>query len=136
MFKKISVTALALALAISMSSCAATIKELSDPSFTQAVNNSKNLATAFVCGFVVPGAALSTDIANLVNAGKAAIDTTGKVSAVSSAVCSALVALPDLKPVPQAPATVVSTPAVTLPSVTVTTPAITITAPTTTAATQ
>ena len=63
---------------------------LSDPKTTQAAANLKNFAMAFDCGIVVSGAALSRDIAEIVNAGQAAIGTTGKVYAVSAAMCAAL----------------------------------------------
>ena len=63
---------------------------LASPKTTQAANNLRTLATAFDCGLVVTGAALSQNIAEIVNAGDAAIGTTGKVYAVSAAICTAL----------------------------------------------
>lgn len=72
---------------------------LADPKTTTAATNLKNLATAFDCGLVVSGAALSQDIAEIVDAGQAAIGTTGKVYAVSQAVCMALGGNPGAAPV-------------------------------------
>ena len=63
---------------------------LASPKTTQAAANLKKLAMAFDCGIVVSGAALSREIAEIVDAGKAAIGTTGKVYAISAAVCAAL----------------------------------------------
>lgn len=63
---------------------------LASPKTTQAAQNLKNLAQAFDCGLVVAGAALSSEIAEIVDAGEAAIGTSGKVYAVSAAVCVAL----------------------------------------------
>jgi hypothetical protein len=84
---------LALAGAIMLAGCNGVEKTtdfLASPKTTQAAKNLKNLAMAFDCGVVVSGAALSRDIAGIVDAGKAAIGTTGKVYAVSEAVCAAL----------------------------------------------
>ena len=72
---------------------------LADPKTTTAATNLKNFATAFDCGIVASGAALSRDIAEIVNAGQAAIGTTGKVYAVSAAVCTALGGTPSAGPV-------------------------------------
>jgi hypothetical protein len=63
---------------------------LASPKTAQAAQNLKNLAQAFDCGVVVTGAALSGQIAEIVDAGQATIGTTGKVYAVSAAVCTAL----------------------------------------------
>ncbi|MFT4097191.1 MAG: hypothetical protein QM651_08690 [Rhodoblastus sp.] len=52
--------------------------------------NLETAAAAFDCGIVVSGAALSLEIARMVDAGHAAIDRAGKVHAVSTAVCAAL----------------------------------------------
>ena len=83
---KIAVFALALALA----GCAQTRQAaewLSSDKAQKAAANLKSLATAIDCGLVVSGAALSKDIARVVDAGQAAIDRVGKVYAMSSAVC-------------------------------------------------
>ena len=56
----------------------------------KAAANLKTIAAAIDCGLVVSSAALSKQIAQIVDAGEAAIDRTGKVHAVSAAVCEAL----------------------------------------------
>ena len=84
---------LALAGAIALAGCNGVEKTtdfLASPKTTQAAANLKNLAMAFDCGIVVSGAALSQNIAQIVDAGQAAVGTTGKVYAVSEAVCAAL----------------------------------------------
>lgn len=87
--KKIAAMWLALALA----GCAQTQQAadwLASDRAQKAAANFKALAAAIDCGFVVSGAALSKEIAAIVDAGRAAIDRTGKVYAVSAAVCDAL----------------------------------------------
>lgn len=74
--------------------------DLASPQFTQAAINVKNLVEAFDCGLVVTGAALAGNIAVIVDAGDAAIGTTGKVYAVSQAICIALGGIPSAMPVP------------------------------------
>jgi hypothetical protein len=63
---------------------------LASPKATQAARNLKTLAQAFDCGLVVAGAALSSEIAGIVDAGQAAIGTSGRVYAVSAAICVAM----------------------------------------------
>ena len=67
---------------------------LASPKTTQAAINLKSLAQVFDCGLVVSGAALSENIATIVNAGDAAIGATGRVYAVSAAICAALGGVP------------------------------------------
>ena len=76
----------------------ATTTWLASPTTTQAASNLRNFAAAFDCGFVVGGASLSLTIENEVNAGNAAIGTTGKVYAVASSVCIALGGTPKALP--------------------------------------
>lgn len=87
--KKIAAMWFALALA----GCAQTQQAadwLASDRAQKAAGNLRSLAAAIDCGLVVSGAALSKDIAAIVDAGQAAIDRTGKVHAVSVAVCDAL----------------------------------------------
>ena len=87
--KKIAAMWLALALA----GCAQTQQAadwLASDRAQKAAANLKNLAAAIDCGLVVSGAALSKEIAAIVDAGQATIDRTGKLYAVSAAVCGAL----------------------------------------------
>ena len=82
-----------LAGALALGGCSAVQKAtdyLASPRTTQAAINLKNLSTAFDCGLVVSGAALSQNIAQIVDAGDAAIGTTGRVYGVSQAICVAL----------------------------------------------
>jgi hypothetical protein len=93
--------ALALAIAPAIGGCSAVQKAtdyLASPQFTTAANNVRNVAVAFDCGIVVVGAQLAGTIANEVNAGNAAISTTGKVYAVASSVCIALGGTPKALP--------------------------------------
>ena len=93
---------LALAGALALAGCNGVQKAtdyLADPKTTTAAANLKNFATAFDCGLVVSGAALGQNIAEIVNAGHAAIGATGKVYAVSAAVCTALGGAPSAAPV-------------------------------------
>ena len=89
-------------LALSLAGCAQAQKAtdyLAAPKTAAAAANLKNLAAAFDCGLVVSGAALSGEIAAIVGAGQAAIGTTGRVYAVSAAVCNALGGTPSTAPV-------------------------------------
>ena len=83
----------ALSLALSLAACAQAQQAadwLASDKAQKAAANLKTVAAAIDCGLVVSGAALSKDIARIVDAGEAAIDRTGKVYAVSAAVCDAL----------------------------------------------
>ena len=66
---------------------------MASPTTTKAANNAAKFTMAVECGLIVPGAQLSQQIAAIVKAGDAAIDTTGKVYAVSEAVCTTLTKL-------------------------------------------
>lgn len=66
----------------------------------KAAANLRTLAAAFDCGLVASGASLSQQIARIVEAGDAAIGTTGKVYAVSAAICASLGENPSAAPVP------------------------------------
>ncbi len=102
----------AASLSLALGGCAEIQKAtnyLAAPTTTQAAQNLKTLATAFDCGLVVTGAQLAQNIAALVNAGQSAIGTTGKVYAVSQAICTALQGTPNtttVAPVSSAPVTV------------------------------
>ena len=72
---------------------------LAAPKTAQAVANLRSLAMAFDCGLVVAGAALSGEIAGIVDAGQAAVGTTGRIYAVSAAICTALGGAPSSAPV-------------------------------------
>ncbi len=80
-------------LALALTGCARTQQAAdwlpSDKARTAAANLG-HIAATIDCGLVVPGAALSTGIARIVDAGRAAIDRAGKVHAVSAAICEAL----------------------------------------------
>jgi len=83
----------AIALALALAGCAQgqqAAEWLASDRAQKAAANLKTLAVAIDCGVVVSGAALSKDIAAIVEAGQAAIDRAGKVHAVSMAVCDAL----------------------------------------------
>ena len=83
----------ALALALALAGCAQTQQAadwLASDKAQKAAANLKTIAAAIDCGLVVSGAALSKEIAGIVEAGQAAIDRTGKVYAVSAAICEAL----------------------------------------------
>lgn len=83
----------ALSLALALAGCAQTQQAadwLASDRAQKAAGNLKTLAAAIDCGLVVSGAALSQEIARLVDAGQAVIDRTGKVRAVSIAICAAL----------------------------------------------
>ena len=56
----------------------------------KAAANLKGLAVAIDCGLVLPGAALSQEIARAVDARQAAVDRAGRVYATSAALCAAL----------------------------------------------
>ena len=101
MFKKIGTTFGIISI-LSLTGCAGldnTINYLASPKVSLAVSNLKNVVMVFDCGLVVPASGLSQDIATLVDAGKAAISTTGKVYAVSAAICTALGGIPSTAPV-------------------------------------
>lgn len=88
---------IAVVAAFALSGCSTMEKieaNLASPTTTQAAANLKTLATAFDCGVVVSSAQLSQTIAQLVNAGQSAIGTTGKVYAVSVAICNTLQGAP------------------------------------------
>lgn len=81
------------ALALTLAACAQTREAadwLASDKAREAAANLKTIAAAIDCGLVVSGAALSTEVARIVDAGEAAIDGAGKVHAVSAAVCEAL----------------------------------------------
>ena len=83
----------AMSLALGLAGCVPTQQAadwLASDRAQKAAANLKTLAVAIDCGVVVSGAALSKDIAAIVEAGQAAIDRAGKVHAVSMAVCDAL----------------------------------------------
>lgn len=83
----------AVALALALAACAQTQQAadwLASDKAQKAAENLKTIAAVIDCGLAVSGAALSKEIARIVNAGEAAIDRTGKVYAVSAAVCDAL----------------------------------------------
>ena len=83
----------ALMLALALAGCAQTRQAadwLASDKAQKAAANLRAAAVALDCGLVVSGAALSRQIANLVDAGEAAVDKAGKVYAVSNAVCEAL----------------------------------------------
>lgn len=63
---------------------------LASPSASQAANNAAKFALAVDCGVVVPLAALGQQIASIVQAGDATVTTTGKVYAISQAVCQTI----------------------------------------------
>ena len=90
--------AIALLAAVSLAGCAQfqnAVSYVASPQFTTASNNLKNVAMAFDCGVVVPLSQLSQQIATLVNAGQSAIGTTGKIYAVSVAICNTISAMPN-----------------------------------------
>ena len=94
--KRIAV--LSAALAILLGGCTQfqnAVSFVASPQFTTAATNLKNVAMAFDCGVVVPLAQLSQGIAQIVNAGQSAIGTTGKVYAVSVAVCNTISTMPN-----------------------------------------
>lgn len=83
----------ALAIALALAGCAQTQRAadwLASDRAQKAAANLKTAAAALDCGLVAPGAALSREIARLVEAGEAAVDRAGKVDTVSAAVCEAL----------------------------------------------
>lgn len=83
----------AMSLALALAGCAQTQQAadwLASDRAQKAAGNLRNIAAAIDCGLVVSGAALSQEIARLVDAGQAAIDRAGKVHAVSIAICEAL----------------------------------------------
>jgi len=83
----------AMSLALALAGCAQTQQAadwLASDRAQKAAANLKALAVAIDCGLVVSGAAVSQEIARVVDAGRAAIDRTGKVYAVSLAVCEVL----------------------------------------------
>ncbi len=83
----------AFTLALALAGCAqmrTTVDWLASDKTQKAAANLKAAAAAIDCGLVVPGAALSEQIARLVETGEAAVDRTGKVRAVSAAICEAL----------------------------------------------
>ena len=82
-----------LACALALGGCAQTREAaewLASDKAQKAAANLKGLAAAIDCGLVVPGAALSREIARAVDAGQAAVDRAGRVYAASAAVCAAL----------------------------------------------
>ncbi len=84
---------LAIALALTLAGCAQSqqaVDWLASDKAQKAAANLKTAAAAIDCGLVVSGAALSQEIARLVEAGAAAVDRAGKVHAVSVAVCATL----------------------------------------------
>ena len=83
----------AVAVALTLAACAQTQQAadwLASDKAQKAAANLKTIAAAIDCGLVVSSAALSKQIAQIVDAGEAAIDRTGKVHAVSAAVCEVL----------------------------------------------
>ncbi|MFV0279229.1 MAG: hypothetical protein ACK5JM_00545 [Rhodoblastus sp.] len=83
----------AIAFALTFAGCAATRQAadwLASDKAQKAAINLKTLANAVDCGLVLPAAALSREIARAVEAGQASLDTTGKVHAVSAAICDSL----------------------------------------------
>ncbi|MDE2363144.1 MAG: hypothetical protein KGM42_10750 [Hyphomicrobiales bacterium] len=96
--KTISIVAVCVALA-GCASIQKTTAWLAAPTTTQAAANLKTMATAFDCGIVVSGAALGKDIAEIVGAGQATIGTSGKVYAISAAICTSLGGAPSARPV-------------------------------------
>lgn len=90
-------TIAALAIALALAGCAQAQQAadwLASDKARKAAANLTAAAAAFDCGLVAPGAALSREIARLVEAGEAAVDRAGKVHAVSAAVCGALGGVP------------------------------------------
>lgn len=86
-----------LAVALALAGCAQTREAaewLASDKAQKAAANLKGLAAAIDCGLVVPGAALSQELARAVDARQAAIDKAGRVHAASAAVCAALGGLP------------------------------------------
>lgn len=84
--------AILLAAGVVLAGCnpTATRNWLADPQTAVAAKNATKFAMAVECGVIVPATQLSTQIAQIVKAGEATISTTGKVTAVSVAVCTAI----------------------------------------------
>jgi len=84
---------LAIALALTLAGCAQSqqaVDWLASDKAQKAAVNLKGLTVAIDCGLVVPGAALSQEIARAVDARQAAVDRAGRIYATSAELCAAL----------------------------------------------
>lgn len=84
---------IAISVALALAGCAGMQQAgdwLASDRARKAAANLKTIVAALDCGLVVSGAAMSMEIARIVDAGKAAVDRTGKVYAVSAAACESL----------------------------------------------